>query len=63
VARFLDVLHHVHGIVFEKRRIRDEGDVKPSTVFYDKFGQRLKVQIGLLDLRIVHGVAGAVFDP
>ena len=62
VAGFLDVLHHVHGVVFKEWRIGNESDVEPSTVLDDEFRQGLKVQVGFLDLRVVHGVSSAVLN-
>ena len=59
----LDVLHHVHGVVLEERRIGDERDVKPATVLNDEFSQRLEIEVGFFDLRVVHSVARSVFNP
>ena len=62
VTRLFDALEHVHGVVFQQRRVRNQGDVKPTAVFDDELSQGLKVEVRFLDLGVKLGVATAVLN-
>ena len=58
----LVLLQHEHRIVLQQGRVRDEGDIEPVAILSEEFCKGLELQVGLLNLRVVHRIARAVLN-
>jgi hypothetical protein len=48
--------------MLQQWRVGDDSDVKPVALLGKELGERLKLEVGLLDLCVVEGVTHPVFD-